>query len=191
VSVNYGAGRQIPFKFEVNPAGVVVYHNTTIGAQVDARFWSNGHFRNNLFVGPGDPKGVALQTMTHTAHSTMDYDGWSAGRFNFQGPQTEMKWRSFPGLAEFAKATGLERHGRIVDFGIFRNPPERPFDKKETVKPNALDLRLEPGSAAVDAGCVLPNVNDDFNGKAPDLGALEIGKPLPHYGPRENEAEAP
>jgi len=26
---------------------------------------------------------------------------------------------------------------------------------------------------------VLPNVNEGFTGKAPDLGALETGKPLP------------
>ena len=29
-----------------------------------------------------------------------------------------------------------------------------------------------------------PNVNDGFTGKAPDLGALEAGQPLPIYGPR-------
>ena len=27
-------------------------------------------------------------------------------------------------------------------------------------------------------------VNDDFAGRAPDLGALEVGKPEPRYGPR-------
>jgi hypothetical protein len=36
----------------------------------------------------------------------------------------------------------------------------------------------------VDKGVRLPNVNDDFTGQAPDLGALETGKPLPVYGPR-------
>ena len=30
----------------------------------------------------------------------------------------------------------------------------------------------------------LPNVNDNFTGRAPDLGALESGRPVPHYGPR-------
>ncbi len=29
-----------------------------------------------------------------------------------------------------------------------------------------------------------PNVTDGYSGKAPDLGALELGAPLPHYGPR-------
>ena len=47
-----------------------------------------------------------------------------------------------------------------------------------------LNFRLKPGSKAVDAGVVIPTVNDDFAGKAPDLGALESGKPEPHYGPR-------
>jgi len=28
------------------------------------------------------------------------------------------------------------------------------------------------------------NVNDDFTGRARDLGALEAGKPAPHFGPR-------
>jgi hypothetical protein len=52
--------------------------------------------------------------------------------------------------------------------------PERPVP----------DLRLRPGSAAVDAGAVLPNINDDYKGAAPDLGAYELGQELPTYGPR-------
>ena len=46
------------------------------------------------------------------------------------------------------------------------------------------DFRLKPGSVAVNAGVILPNVNDDFTGAAPDLGALEVGKDMPIYGPR-------
>jgi len=30
----------------------------------------------------------------------------------------------------------------------------------------------------------LPTITDGFTGRAPDLGALEAGQPLPHYGPR-------
>jgi hypothetical protein len=44
---------------------------------------------------------------------------------------------------------------------------------------------LKPGSAAIDRGIALANVSDSFNGRAPDLGALELDAPLPHYGPRE------
>jgi hypothetical protein len=46
------------------------------------------------------------------------------------------------------------------------------------------DFRLRPGSVAIDRGVTIPNLNDGFSGKAPDLGALEAGHPLPQYGPR-------
>ena len=54
------------------------------------------------------------------------------------------------------------------------------------IDPAALgvDFSLRPGSAAVDKGTFVPNVTDDFTGAAPDLGALEVGRPLPHWGPR-------
>ena len=48
----------------------------------------------------------------------------------------------------------------------------------------AMDITLRPASKAVDAGVVLPGINDGFTGKAPDLGCYEAGKPIPHYGPR-------
>jgi hypothetical protein len=35
-----------------------------------------------------------------------------------------------------------------------------------------------------DRGLAMPNVTDGFGGRAPDLGALESGQALPHYGPR-------
>jgi hypothetical protein len=47
------------------------------------------------------------------------------------------------------------------------------------------DFGLRPKSKAIDAGVMLPNINDNFSGKAPDIGALEVGQPLPHYGPRK------
>ena|SRR2546425_599371 len=51
---------------------------------------------------------------------------------------------------------------------------------------HAMDLNfaLKANSKAVDAGAVIPTINEDFSGRAPDLGALESGKPVPHYGPR-------
>ena len=45
-------------------------------------------------------------------------------------------------------------------------------------------FKLKEGSPFVDAGVKIANINDDFTGKAPDLGALEQGAPEPIYGPR-------
>ena len=47
-----------------------------------------------------------------------------------------------------------------------------------------LDFRLKRGSAAVGRGTELATVTDGFAGRAPDLGALELGAPLPVHGPR-------
>jgi hypothetical protein len=47
-----------------------------------------------------------------------------------------------------------------------------------------LNFRLKANSKAIDAALALPTINDGFTGAAPDLGALELGRPEPHYGPR-------
>jgi hypothetical protein len=52
------------------------------------------------------------------------------------------------------------------------------------VDPQTVDLQLKEGSAPVDAGKLIPGINEDFTGDAPDLGALERGQPAPVYGPR-------
>jgi hypothetical protein len=46
------------------------------------------------------------------------------------------------------------------------------------------DFRLRSGAAAIDRRLALPTVTDGFAGRAPDLGALESGAPMPTYGPR-------
>jgi hypothetical protein len=72
-----------------------------------------------------------------------------------------------------------------VDYKVFvlvpmpeRSDPQRLYD------PEDMDFRLRPKSAAIDAGMVLPTITDGFAGKAPDLGAYELGQALPDYGPR-------
>ena len=46
------------------------------------------------------------------------------------------------------------------------------------------DLRPKAGSRVVDAAVFIPNINNNYKGKAPDCGAYEVGQQLPHYGPR-------
>src|SRR5262245_18355678 len=46
-------------------------------------------------------------------------------------------------------------------------------------------MTLQAGCPAVDAGVILPNIDDGaFTGAAPDLGAFERGLPVPIFGPR-------
>tara|TARA_B100001013_G_scaffold118304_1_gene68404 strand:+ start:244 stop:519 length:276 start_codon:yes stop_codon:yes gene_type:complete len=85
-------------------------------------------------------------------------------------------------MLDFTSATGREKHGVIVDYDIFRKVV-RPTG--QDVPLPELDLRLNPNAKAVDAGTILPTITDDFSGKAPDIGAYEVGVELPHYGQRK------
>ncbi len=176
-------------KFNVKPTGMVLYHNTLITEALPGDVFSNTHLRNNLFLGTDTPGRALFRFSNGTAYSTYDYNGYrpnpqAKAQFEWSDPGATPR-RQFASLAELQKATGQEAHSTEVDYAIFRNlrPPE-------TGKPHAvyqardLDFSLAPGARAVDAGLPLPNVNDGFTGRAPDLGALELGVPVPVYGPR-------
>ena len=104
------------------------------------------------------------------------------------GGKPTLEVRRFATLAEYSAATHQDQHSVPVDYDIFVNVPR--LDAQDLQKVQRLynardfDFRLKPGSAAVDRGVMLPNVTDGFTGKAPDLGALEVGQAAPHYGPR-------
>ncbi|MDX1984820.1 MAG: carbohydrate-binding family 9-like protein, partial [Bryobacteraceae bacterium] len=184
-------------KFNVKPTGLVLYHNTIIAEGLPGDLFSNAHFRNNLFLGIDAPGRSVFRFSNATAYSTYDYNGYrlnpnSSDQFLWLSPKGrerdyELDRGSalrFGSLAELRAATGQEAHGMEVDYGVFENlkPPD-------AAKPHAiyhardLNFGLKADGKAVDAGLRLPGVNDDFTGKAPDLGALEAGRPLPVYGP--------
>jgi hypothetical protein len=84
-------------------------------------------------------------------------------------------------VAAFSAAVGIEKHGlRVKKAEIFEHF-DMPAEKGRVELQN---LTLKAGSNAIDAGVPLPNISEDFAGKAPDLGAHELGKPVAHYGPR-------
>jgi hypothetical protein len=187
-----------PFKLSSKPAGIIAYHNTMIGEQASREPYSNAHFRNNLFLGKDIP-GRGIMTWANASKNySSDYNGYRPNRgvsaqYNFLAPAgvdplyepKDTDWRSFATLAEVHKATGQEAHGIEVDYDIFESlkPPD-PARRYDVHHAMDLNFRLNPKGKAVDAGVLLPTVNDTFAGKAPDLGALEAGQPEPHYGPR-------
>jgi hypothetical protein len=109
-------------------------------------------------------------------------------RTRVPAPNRAIEMRSFDSLAQYSKATQQDQHSLTLDYDIFVNVPRLDAQDSKNVqklyKAEGLDFRLKAGSAAVDRGALLPNVNDKFSGQAPDLGALELGQALPHYGPR-------
>jgi hypothetical protein len=200
-------------KFTASSAGIVVYHNTLI-APVKPMLLaaSNVHYRNNLILGKSETL-ETFAVETNTNYSSSDYNGfrpnegaefsfeWStppnsmsanfpgeAGKVPFQQQvQIEAQARErrrFKTLKEFSQATGQDRHSVLVDYDVFVRVSAPGPDPRTLYKPSDFDFHLRTGSAAVDAGVRLPGVNDDFTGRTPDLGAYEVERPLPHYGPR-------
>jgi hypothetical protein len=103
-------------------------------------------------------------------------------------PNPSLEVRRFGTLEEYTRATHQDQHSVAVDYDIFVNVPKLDAQDVKKVqkvyKAEDFDFRLKPASAAVDRGVILPNITDGFAGQAPDLGALEVGQVLPHYGPR-------
>lgn len=200
-NVLYNVANGTALKFMAKPAGLVLYHNTIISENRNRDPYSNAHFRNNLFLGTDSARRGIAVFPNMTSYSSYDYDGFrpnrgAADQYLWFSPGEEelrdfsftaQNRQSFKTVGELAEATGQESHGIEVDYDIFENlrPPEP--DKPHAVYRTAdLNFRLSPGGKAVDAGVVLPNINNAFTGEAPDLGAYELGKPEPVYGPRRD-----
>lgn len=161
-------------------AGVVILHNTSVKSGAPGS-WEYGssylHFENNLSIG-GGASDRPLVLPANAALAFHDYNGF--GRVG--GPLVaEIAGKRFEGLAAL-RAIGREPHGVEVGLDVFATPPDFP-DPMFPARP-VPDLRLAEGSAAIDAGRPIQNINDGFAGKAPDLGAYEYGRALPVYGPR-------
>jgi hypothetical protein len=185
-------------------AGVFFYHNTIL-SETSAAAASNTHWRNNLFLGENSQPAI-FSVNTFTSYTSSDYNGFrpnpgADNSFEWISPangvmadytdgahRAALETRRFKTLADYSRATGQDAHSLLVDYDVFVHVPKLDAQDSKTIqkvyKAEDFDFRLKPGAAAIDRGIALPNVNDGFAGSAPDLGALEVGQPVPRYGPR-------
>jgi len=183
-NVMYNVGYE-PFKLHNSPSGALFIHNTCVKKSMPLVLSTNEKvrncvFRNNLFIG-----GAANYCYENTApmvNCDFDYDGFGGGPWD-----KFMKWNGvrYDTLEDVKAKAPVYKHAVLVDQATcFAGGIRQPADEATQFDVKANDLRLKPGTAAVDAGEVLPGLNDGYKGKAPDLGAYELGDELPHYGPR-------
>ena len=186
------AGEQVKFHnvgapTYAEPNGVLVYHNTFVSPFYDMQLQTpspSHHFaeENNLFVGPSTLATLNAVDWTGPADDgTFDYNGYFPnGRFYFNLPALG-GYIGYPNFAAL-QAAGVERHGVLLSGQIFASRLVGPATYTTQMAPQ--DLSLAKKSAAIDRGLFLPNINSGFQGKAPDLGAVEHGCSSLQYGPR-------
>lgn len=197
-NVLYNVQKGGALKIHGGVPGLTAYHNTFIAENNGGGAHPNSNYRNNLILGSDGPTYISKFPYT-TPYSIADYNGYRPNKgpdspeMQFRWLSPEGEWKEFKTFKDFQEASGLEAHGITVDYDVFEDlekPIQGPVGTQFGEMPgpvyHAVDLNfnLNPKGKAVDAGVVIPNVNDNYTGKAPDLGALEVGGEPVIYGAR-------
>ncbi len=150
-------------KWDLKSDGVVlIYHNTFWTNAPDLNALSmispaqNAVMLNNIFQGDGY---AFAEPFTGSTGQYWNYDNWHTTR----GPdQPHFMWEKVPyqTIAALCAATGLECNGYEDSPGL--------------TDPGHGDFTLLSSSPNIDRGVVIPGINDDFTGRAPDVGAYEF-----------------
>ncbi len=164
-----------PFKFNsgYDQSGqIFLFHNTadavlsgSSGLDIKSPgSWKMIYARNNIWAGTD----YALSNANPGQPLDLDHD-------DLYTTQTgELAWwdgladRHLNTLGELRSATGQEQHGLNAAPGF-----------SDTT---AADYTLGPASSLIDQGVVIPGINDDYSGLAPDIGAYESSPPAPVKG---------
>ena len=178
------------FKLQRSSDGDVLYHNTVVKPGdafnvITSDVFSNAVSRNNIFIGGpagtynGFSNGAGRVVYLPSSDATCDfnYDGFgSIGTGAFTG---EIGATSFNGLAQLQTLT-TETDAVQLDLSVFVDSVLVPANPIQEHDPPNFELATQ--SSAIDVGVALAGFNDGFTGNSPDLGAYELGLPIPVYG---------
>ena len=150
-----------PIKWASNSDGVVLfYHNTSWTSTTNLNGMSmitpvhNTVMRNNIFQG----KRYAFEEpFTGSTGHDWNNDNWYT---TSSGPHFKWEKISYNTVKQLCTATGLECSGYEDSPGL--------------TNPAAGDFSLLSSSLNIDRGILIPGINDDFKGNAPDVGAYEF-----------------
>lgn len=144
---------------------VLLYHNTCwsnapkVSAMSLITSIRNTLMRNNIFQG----NAYAFESVQKgSRNNSWNYNNWHSTRppNSFVFRWENLNYRS---ISLLCAGTGMECDGHDKPPGL--------------VNPTAGDFRLLPGSPNIERGVRIPGINDRFNGKSPDIGALEYTPP--------------
>ena len=158
---NYYSGSPFKFNSGYGTSGpIYLLHNTSDAVLPDNNglyikapgTWEVIYARNNIWAGTD----YALDNYNTSQPVDLDYDAlWTDGGGDL------VSWDSgrYATLAAFTAATGQEAHGLNVQPGF--------------ADASNGNYNLASNSKLIDAGVLLPGINNDYSGAAPDIGAIE------------------
>lgn len=172
-----------PVKMHNYTTGLVIAHNSGIkrgfGYGDSGSMWRNTILRNNLFH--GDWYAFEFTTVPDEGFRDFDYNAWGTSA---DSGLPWFKWNNVRYDRVTDLPPGVEDNGVAVDQSDLFDAG-LPATYGDGVAVGSKDLRLRPGTPAIDAGTALANLNDPFGVVGtPDMGAFESGAALPGYGPR-------
>lgn len=146
--------------------------------------------RNNLFVSTrrSSVKYHAEDFVRQPATLDLDFNGYNKLLGAPAYDTFNLPVHNAGTVADIHKRTGLETHGvQLNAESCFKDPLPDAAELQQAITKwtgRHPDFSLKQGSPAIDKGEIIPNIADVFEGASPDLGALEFGAPLPHWGVR-------
>ncbi len=173
---------------------VLIYHNTfmekTRGATAhcgdeyclyrgEPALQQNFVYKNNIFYARGRVYNGDMYTEDNyhkndafdynLMYSTRQTDKTVAYKWvcSYGDPLNNTRYNN---LSAFRAAVKQEKNGKWGDPKLLTS-----LLKGYPKNSKLLDLRLQSGSPAIDSGVPIPGINDDYAGKAPDIGAWEWG----------------
>ena len=196
ISINTIRG---PFKLNDINSGFLIYNNTIVRTdgstgvgwiQFNNGSLRNWSFRNNILIYRG--ASGKLLAVESTGNNPMDFN------YNAWFPDGAVKWTN-SGTSYKSMSAAIAGAGQTVASPIFGRDSVRhkhdvvternPFVSAITLGSDHLTEftsspvpKLLKRSSAKNAGVIIPNITDRFEGAAPDMGAVIEGRKLPRWG---------
>jgi|GEM_PF-3401841 len=185
-----------PYKIKPERApndGLFIMNNTSIKSGMAYINYSTAvdglFFVNNLFVGT-----KTNEVMMMGAHGagisnlSMDYNAWS-----YDGSFSIAKYGSAKNFEEWKTKHSQGNNDISLEGQKIFDELVLDFDKNDfkTWRNPFQDYSLDKNSKAINAGLVVPGINDKFIGSAPDIGAWEFGEKKPVFGAFRDDQTPP
>ncbi|MHC4873891.1 MAG: chondroitinase-B domain-containing protein [Planctomycetota bacterium] len=179
-NVLYNITYSAALKLNCEPSGVIALNNTIIGGSSISQDWSNCIIYNNIFIRQNEKAVTFRAGIADPEISKLDYNAYMPGGIVMFHNAEKVNSKDFKEVQKL----GFEKNRILVDYAIFKNitPPEG--EKKVCHNLDFGDPGLKEDASVIDKAKLINNINDDFTGRGPDIGAFEYGKEMPHYGPR-------